>query len=80
MTGKDQVTLFGPVTREDRKTWLADHDWFFVETGRCRGKDCRAEIQWWAQDSKKWMPLDPVTLERHHKTCPNVADFRKAKV
>ena len=49
----------------------------FLNTSRCAGKDCGAEIDWWETPKGKKMPLDPDTLEPHWGTCVNAKEFRQ---
>ncbi len=48
----------------------------FLNTSRCAGKDCRAEIDWYETPKGKKMPLDPDTLETHWASCKNREMFR----
>jgi hypothetical protein len=43
----------------------------------CRGKDCRARIQWWETPRHKTIPLNDADLSPHWATCPNADDFRR---
>ncbi len=49
----------------------------FVNTSRCYGQDCGAEIDWYETPKGRKMPLDPDTLEPHFGSCPNVKEFRQ---
>jgi len=43
----------------------------------CRGKDCRAKIQWWTTPRMKQIPLNDADLSPHWPDCPNADDFRR---
>jgi hypothetical protein len=74
-----------PETTADWKA--AGYD--YLEQRVCRGKDCRATIEWWMTPNGKKMPLSTTILGTikdnnrrealvpHHAVCPNVGDFRR---
>jgi hypothetical protein len=64
-----------PFSKTD--TELIKAGYKFDNRGRCMGKDCQAEIEWWLTPKGKRIPLDAGTLEPHWSTCPNREDFRK---
>jgi hypothetical protein len=49
----------------------------YINTSRCKGTSCGAEIEWWRTPNGKKMPLDPVTFEPHWSTCPSQEEFRR---
>lgn len=49
----------------------------FTGQSICRG--CGALMEWWITPSGKKMPLDPVTREPHHATCPKADGFRRKR-
>ena len=57
-------------------TALVAAGYVFDGTGRCSGRDCRAEIEWWITPKNKRIPLNAGSLEPHWVDCPNAKDFR----
>lgn len=49
----------------------------FQNTSRCRGANCKAEIDWWKTPKGKFIPLNPDTLEPHWSTCQDHKEFRE---
>jgi hypothetical protein len=56
----------------------------FLEHARCRGPQCRREIEWWQTTAGKKIPLElmerPDALTKPHwADCPDADSFRRKK-
>jgi len=46
-------------------------------SGRCRGQNCGAMIEWWKTPQDHNIPIDPDTMQPHWATCPNSKSFKR---
>ena len=65
-----------PKTRDE----LVASGYVFDNHAKCRGKKCRAEIEWWITPKKKKMPFDLMPhgaspAKPHWGTCPDRKDY-----
>lgn len=51
----------------------------FLNSAKCTGPTCGADIEWWETPKGRRMPLDPGTMEPHWGTCPDHNFFRRKK-
>jgi hypothetical protein len=62
---------------------LIEAGWKLTRKSFCRGANCGVQIHWYLTPNAKHMPLSYVPqtllLEPHFASCPNGAEFRKAK-